>query len=467
MGFSVAFATLLLLALVGGGSPWAVGDVLSALLAVVLVYWAFLRQLTGKSARWQRMEWGALAVFALLMVTQALPLPAAAWMPLHGGYALAKDLAAASVSPTWRTLGVDPPALFRRLAALLPALALLVCVRGLSPVAVRWLLRGLLLFGCVSVLFGIAQAGGGPDSPLRLYAFHNRVGALGFFAYRNAQATFLMMFLPIAFAQLYSINGHSPARVALRQAAVACAMALLLLGLAMTYSRAGVVLGAATMVACVLLIRPLRGQPGAARARLALVAGCLAGGVLVLGYALSGLLERHGEGLLSDARWDLYRGIGAYAFAWLPVGAGLGSFTQVFQDSAQNQALAGAYFNQAHNDWLQLTLELGALFWVLAAVGLTVAGRAAQRVWMTPRPANDLGLVLAARAASVSLLAAMAHACFDYTLHSGANLALFAFLAGLLLRVAQVDLPAFSPALSPALSQGRRSPAAPSSYNRP
>ena len=50
-----------------------------------------------------------------------------------------------------------------------------------------------------------------------------------------------------------------------------------------------------------------------------------------------------------------------------PWGSGVGSFVQVFAQSAPQQLWMDVYVNHAHNDYVQLLMELGAAAVLLAA----------------------------------------------------------------------------------------------------
>jgi O-antigen ligase len=86
--------------------------------------------------------------------------------------------------------------------------------------------------------------------------------------------------------------------------------------------------------------------------------------------------------------------------------------------------------NHAHNDWLELWLEGGAPFLLLA--GMFVFFMAWSGVKLVHSAADD-GLLLRARAAWIGLLLVMLHAVVDYALRSTANMVVFALLLAVLL----------------------------------
>ncbi len=425
---------LLAAAVVLGSGGWNLREVALTLIGWLVLSWAAWLQSRGSAPRWGALEW-SVAALPVLLVAQALPLPPWIFAALPGRAVIQADLELAGAAGTWRPLTLDVSGTFRAVAAMLPAAAMLVCLRGVPDKAVLMLCRWLVGLACLSVLLGVLQVAGGPDSAFRLHDFHNLTGALGFFAYRNHQAALLLMAVPVAVALLLTFGAASAGRaMSWRKALPAVAVPVLLLGLALTFSRAGLVLGMAMLGGCTLLAwttRPCRQRWRSMLPAVAVVAGGL---VLVAWVAMPALVARLGESLLEDARWDLYPSVAETARSYQPVGAGLGAFEQAFQAAPQNVVLLGAYMNHAHNEWLQLWLELGWPGAMVALIALAVLARAGWCVWRTQlRPDASVGLVLA-RAATISLSIVVIHACFDYSLRSGANLVVFALLAALLLR---------------------------------
>ena len=433
--FELALSVLLLSAVIGGGGPWNLFQAGLSALALWVLAWACLREFSGVARPWRRIEWSAVAIVLGLFVLNAVPLPASVWMNLAGRQDIGRELAAAGLAPGWHPLTLDPSQLLRRIGSVLPALAVFVGVRDCSSRWIRVMLLGLVAAACASVALGLAQVVDGPDSPLRLHAFDNRVGALGWFAYRNAHAAFLMMVLPFGFALLSGSLPGSPRGTLLLRSLIWLALPLLLLGLALTYSRSGIVLGALTLAGCAAIALRF-GKIGVAFSSWPLLATAGVAGLMLAAYfAIPGLASRQGEALLTDARWELYATVAEYAKRFSPWGAGWGAFEQVFQTAPQNLDLMLAYFNHAHNDWLQLYLELGWLFVPLAALVLGTLARASWRVWRSPPPPSA-ELAAVGPAASVALLIVLLHAWFDYTLHGVSNLATCALLAGLLFKFA-------------------------------
>ena len=82
-------------------------------------------------------------------------------------------------------------------------------------------------------------------------------------------------------------------------------------------------------------------------------------------------------------------------------------------------AVTSEYVNHAHNDYLELVLELGAAGAVLIVLFLGWWAVAATRVW-TSTLSTPFG-----RAATIATAAILAHSIVDYPLRTGALMAVF------------------------------------------
>jgi O-antigen ligase len=424
---ALAFA-LLGAGVVGGGAPWSLGDVIAVTLALpacAALAWARRRREWPAATRVDAL----LAICFLVLAASLVPLPPGLWEALPGRAGIAADLASAGVPRSWHAHTLDPDAGRRALLALLPGGIFFAIARQSGErvlLAVVWLL---LVLGLVSVLLGLAQVASGPESALRLHAFHNRVGALGIFSYRNAHASFLLLLVPLAFAE--ALAPFPGRQAASRRLLAMVLLPVFVLGLALTFSRAALALGVVALGACAALAMSLR-PPRAWGGRRLVGIVILGGFAIAAHFALPGFAERQSEGLFDASRLALYAEVLQSARDYWPAGAGLGAFEQAFQPAPRNVALVGAYTNHAHNDWLELIVDLGLPGVLLAAAGLLAFAVATARAWRQPRvgPA-PAGLALA-RAASVSILLALLHATFDYTLRSGANLMAFCACAAML-----------------------------------
>ena len=103
---------------------------------------------------------------------------------------------------------------------------------------------------------------------------------------------------------------------------------------------------------------------------------------------------------------------------FLPFGSGLGSFIHVYPMFDQASAIGSSFVNHAHNDWFELTLELGVAFPVIAVLLLTVLIRSNWRDGLS-------GLAI------LILFALSLHSLVDYPLRTMGIGIVFAYALGI------------------------------------
>lgn len=423
---------LLVAAVSLGGGQGALGDAVVQLLALLLLAILAGNARCSRVVATPRWTWAPVAAVVCLPLLQCLPLSPGLWASLGERGEIAAELAHAAVVPNPRW-GLNPTASERAFMWLLPAIALYLAVMGMSRRHRMGMVLLLLTLVIAQVLVGLAQLAGGSGSPLRFYASTNPTDAVGFFANRNHFAGLVALALPLALALTAGAvveRYEDRSRSLLRIAAGAGTCLLLILGLALSRSRAGILLGMVAMLLSAPILLGLQRRRGMRRV---LFATMVLSGLLVVQFALFGLLQRFGQDPLEDGRW-VYAGTSARAAAaYGPLGSGLGTFRQAYQpferDSAEGPR--STIVNHAHNDYLELWLETGWLMLPAAGVLLGVLAFAAARAIRVRKGRADLEAVLA-RTMVVAIAIPVVHSMVDYPLRTTAHLAVFGLLCGML-----------------------------------
>jgi O-antigen ligase len=320
----------------------------------------------------------------------------------------------------WRPISEDPYGSVFTLFAAIPAIAVFVATERLEPSA-RAIAIAIVVGMIASVFLGTVQLATGPQSWAYLQENHN-AGAIGFFANINHMGTLLLVAIPMATALVVSAKsdrGSSSARWGV-------GLALLLFtaaGIIMNGSRAALGLAIPIVLASLVLF------PGATRWRGPAVA--LAAVVLVAGlFLVAGNPIAPVDPGSSDSSRVMRSGIWATTLQPIrdsfPFGTGLGSFEQVFHWYENAGDVTQRYVNHAHNDYLEIVLELGAGGLILVLLFIALWATAAIRIW------NSTLATPFMRAATIASAAILAHSIVDYPLRTAAIGAIFAACLGLM-----------------------------------
>ena len=371
-----------------------------------------------------------IAALGVLIFAQLIWLPPMIWTRLPGREQIASAYAAADIALPWLPISLDPEATWRSVLSLIPPVAVFLAVPQLPARSRRSLSFILIGFGLVNVLVGLAQLMLGPESPIYLYPITNEGSSVGFFANRNHYAAFLYSVIPLASA--WAIGCLAGLRLRLLWvAAFLLAGALLLLGIGMSQSRAGIFLGLLAGLSGFLFISG-KGTRTRAVGLASIAAMLLIAIVLVIQFGLSGILGRLDTGIAADYRFVFDRITAKAALAFQPVGSGFGTFPAVYKMFEQPQDLFQAFANHAHNDWLEVWLEGGFVAIALALAFLAWLGRAGLALWrdnVDGRRPIDTAL---GRAGAVTVVLLLLHSAVDYPLRTTAVMCTFAFACALM-----------------------------------
>jgi len=456
--------------LLGGGRgnayPGAVAMQIVSVPVLLAALWRLMdTRLTPKarSALW------LCGAFLLVPLAQLVPLPPAVWtkLPLreHAVATLEAIGQAASWTPTWAPISLAPEKTWLGLLSMVPPLSVFLAALTLNGLERRRLTLLCLGAGLVNLFVGLAQLAQGPSSPLRFYQFTSAHDVVGLFANRTQLATFFYSLLLFAAAWMAGAairltaatpaappgSARSKSKAAsskTRQAAsrfdaaeittlmlAGTVLVVLMVGVIMAASRAGLVLAFVALAAAFALPK---GVAPPATPRPALRWAVLGAMGLVLlffaQYGLSRLLARFEADPLADARFVIARVTTDAALAAMPFGSGFGTFVPVYAlFETPRDMLNDAYVNHAHNEFLEFWLESG-----VAGVAVMLAFLAwfvlrCFDVWrLRVAEGGETDLFLA-RAASLVVALLLAHSLVDFPLRFGAHAALFAFCCALLI----------------------------------
>jgi len=422
---SVAPAYLLACLILGGSAQGIWQNTLLQLAGLGIIAWAAA---TGdeplpKSA--QALMLILIAAF-VVVVLQLIPLPTSLWahglrMRIAEGYSLlGRPVPSLPLSLT-------PYASLSTLLAIIPPLAVFCAILRLGAFRASWLAAALLAGAVAGITLGALQVvAPGAASPWYLYHETNRGVAVGFFANANHMADLLVCGLPFIAALAAGGRSRNIQRYSALLIILAGAALLLVVGIALNGSLAGYTLAVPAIAASILIVAPAQRSvrlPVAIIAGLALVAAVAAMASTSIG---SSRIGQEASGSV-ESRQEILKTTGRAIRDTMPFGSGLGSFVKVYPLYESADHVTPEYVVHAHNDYAELTLELGLAGVLLIGVFLAWWTAAARAGWRTG------GGGPYARAASIASAVILVHSVVDFPLRTAAISATFAMCLALLI----------------------------------
>jgi len=300
-----------------------------------------------------------------VMILQLVPLPPTWWATLPGRDAIADIDQLLGIGPLWRPLTLSPSATWNSFASLIVPLVVLLLWAQLSHESRNKIPLLIVIAGGISATLGIAQVVlGGPDA-LHFYAVTNRGEAVGLFSNRNHNGVFVAICLLICLTNL----GKAETRKAM-PTTIAWSLCgiLLFAGAIVNGSRAGLL---CTLLAVGLSLifqigsgRTRDRKQEQARATNMPLIGSVA--LIVVLFTVFVVADRSaavdrmvGQDANSGLRWSSLPAVLELTWDNFPFGVGFGAFEWAYRTVEPGALLSPSYFNEAHNDWLQLFSEGG------------------------------------------------------------------------------------------------------------
>ncbi|QAY77052.1 O-antigen ligase [Sphingosinicella sp. BN140058] len=408
-----------------GGGHWA--NMVLQLLALPLVAAGVLiRRNTPMASAGKQLMW-LVAFSAALVILHLIPLPPALWTSLAGREPIARGFQMLGQPLPWLPISLAPTRTIASALWALPAVAILFGMFRLGAFTPRWLAGALISVTAVGVGLGALQLSGGETSRLYLYRIANRNAATGFFANTNNMAELMVVAIPFV-AALYLAAVRKGSSVQKRSGVLIIllgALAVLVVGIAVNRSLAGIGLAVPTVAATALMIF-FRGRRVPVWGGAAIVALLGASIALVLSTPFGNNLTTDAARTSQSSRYTAFGTTIEATKDYLPLGSGVGTFPQIYPMYEDPQRVDRWYMNHAHNDYLELALETGIPGLILIALFLLWWLWRVVRVWRADEPDQF------ARAASIGAAVILAHSFVEFPLRTAAISAVFAVCCALM-----------------------------------
>jgi len=370
--------------LTGGASRSDVQSLIFLRPLAVLGCGLALLSLSREHLRKYRMLVWMAALVLILSITHLIPLPPAIWQALPGREVIAGIDNIVGINGEWRPLTMTPGPGRNAFFSLFVPLAVLLMVIQLNGEHLKRLILPVLMLGALSGILGIFQASGDPHGMLYFYRITSNGSAVGLFSNRNHQAVFLATLFPLlAIFASQSMKTESAIKI---RCAVAIGAAVTIIPLLLvTGSRLGLMLGALGIASGWFIYRRAEATGVRRRTERKSYVAPIIGGIAAVILSLLTIMASRAEALKrlvgtnvgEEDRAQVWNLVSRMAHEHLPWGTGSGSFVEMYRQVEPVSSLAPAYFNHAHNDWLEVWMTFGipgaVLVWLAVAIYLSGA----------------------------------------------------------------------------------------------
>jgi O-antigen ligase len=407
-----------------GGGYWA--NMALQLLAIPVILWGLVARRSAPLSSSARQLMLLLTLAILVILAQLVPLPPSIWTSLGGREEIVRGFEMLGQPLPWLPISLAPAKTLASALWMLPALAVLFGIVRLGGYKSTWLAAALIAFTAIAVGVSALQLAGGEMSSLYFYRITNRGAAVGFFANSNNQAELLVVAIPfVAMLYLTARRGGSLQKSSALLLLLVGALSVLLVGIAVNGSLAGIGLAVPALGAGALMIlyRRKRLPVWAPVAAALLLAGSAA---LMLSAPFQNNLTSEEARSSEDSRYTSFgKSIGA-ARDYLPLGSGIGTFPEIYPRYENPETVTRWYMNHVHNDYIEVALETGLPGIVLMALFLLWWLRRVFQIWRADDPDH------AARAATIASAVILTHSFVEFPLRTAAISAVFAMCLALM-----------------------------------
>jgi O-antigen ligase len=397
---------------------WFILEVIGLLLGII-----FLVMNRHEPLPIPRIAVAFIAYASLTLALYLIPVPPDIWLQLPGRdfYQDVVTLLAQTGNPMgWHSISIDPYATAQTLLTLLPALVLFLATIALDTDRLYLLVRLLIAVAVLQAAWGLVQYSSSGSS------------AQGSYYNRDHYSTLMEFTLPLVIAlithHIAHRREHDEGRHKTVLAFYLMAATLIFLGGMFAMSRAGI-----PNLFLAILLTPLLLSSKVHKTRTALFIVLFLAVTMTLAY-LTGLvpvINRFiGTDPLADARWAMFTQVIVAIQQFFPLGSGPGTFGNVYTAFQPMEHVGAGFIDNAHNDYLELLLETGAIGISLLVFFTGIFLYGWYKLWGNAQHP----LFMLQVGAGMGLLFSLIHAFFDFNFHTIPHPLIFSCLAGIFLR---------------------------------
>ena len=423
MGPAYLFSCLIL----GGSAQGIWQNMLLQLAGVAIITWAALEKRDEPLTRASK-QLGLVAILAIAAVgLQLIPLPSVLWPHVGPRQELANAFTLLGLKIPPQPLSLAPGAGLDSLLGFIPPIAMACAVLQLKAYRPDWLAIALIAGTVLGTALGAVQVASSSSGQSFWYLYEEtNVGrGVGFFANANHMAILLVITIPFLAAVAASQRRAGLQRYTAAATVAAGIVILVVAGIFLNRSLAGYGLGLAVLPFSALILLP----PGSRMRPWSVGIGVLfamASLAALEATPIGGAQLSQDRNISIQSREDILATTSRAVADFMPFGSGLGSFTSVYPLYEHPRQVTSTFVIHAHNDFMEVALELGVAGLILIVLFLAWWSAAVWRVWRTPEARPF------ARAATIASAAILIHSLVDFPLRTAAIASCFGMCLALL-----------------------------------
>jgi len=349
----------------------------------------------------------------LLYAIYLLPLPSAVWSNLPLRQDVAKGFDLIGMDRPWLPLSLSPEKTLFSTFDFLPLIAISLIFRlQASHKEKTNALLTIILLGVFSTFLGAWQMLSGNENIL-----YNIVSVglpIGVFSNINHQACFLAMVLPLSLLMAFNAESFIPSESRKFQLFGFVGSCIITLGIFLSNSLASYLFLLITLPTSLFVIFRGRWRLHYIFLLMLIIIIGLVTDFVVFGdhtHELNYKIINRGESSISRSEifantWEIIKNTKF-------IGSGPGSFLETYRAIEDRSLMSNIFIPQAHNDYLQITLELGVMGALLTFGFLIWFLRTIIRVFRLPKKLKKFSTIIV-----LSLLCPLVHSTIDYPLRT-------------------------------------------------
>jgi len=355
-----------------------------------------------------------------LYLLYIIPLPPSIWTELSGREVIIRGYNLVGMDLPWLPISLTPEKTLFSLFNFIPAISIILVMKlSASQREINKSIFSIIVIALISSLLGLFQILDNSQSMI-LYEIFNEGSPIGVFSNVNHQASLITLSIPLAMYMAFGRAYRSPVNPT--KAFAIAAIFIFCITTILTRSSAGYLFLIFTLIASIYLLSRGSSYNKVVSVFGLLIITMLLGDSLLYGGQLQDILTKFSVESQTSRSVIYKTSLLAQKDLGL-LGGGPGSFSDIYRMYENRSQLSNVFINEAHNDYLQIWIELGVLGIITVISGLIWFISIVIKALFSSNNSNYKLLSFC-----ISAIVLIFHSIVDYPLRTISLLVVFTFL---------------------------------------